>query len=82
VLCNKYSDVTVTFISIYSIIIYVVLFGACIRCTRLCPLNPGVTSHSLGSWSSLNAIVSGPEHQPWPPPWEDFVPNRRAEEVL
>jgi hypothetical protein len=33
----------VTFISIHSVIIYVVFFGACMRCTRLCPLNPGVT---------------------------------------
>jgi hypothetical protein len=32
-----------TFISIHSIIIYVVFFGACMRCTRLCPLKPGVT---------------------------------------
>jgi hypothetical protein len=42
-LCNKYSDYIVTFISILSIIIYVVFFGACMRCIRLCPLNPGVT---------------------------------------
>jgi hypothetical protein len=41
--CNKYSDVIVTFISIHSVIIYVVFFGACMRCTRLCPLKPGVT---------------------------------------
>jgi hypothetical protein len=33
----------VTFISIHSVIIYVVFFGECMRCTRLCPLNPGVT---------------------------------------
>jgi hypothetical protein len=33
----------VTFISIHSVIIYVVFFGACMRCTRLCSLNPGVT---------------------------------------
>jgi hypothetical protein len=44
-LCNKYSVVIVTFISIHSIIIYVVFFGACMRCTRLCPLNPGVTTN-------------------------------------
>jgi hypothetical protein len=31
----------VTFISIHSVIIYVVFFGACMRCTRLCPLKPG-----------------------------------------
>jgi hypothetical protein len=42
-LCNKYSDYIVTFISIHYVIIYVVFFGACMRCTRLCPLNPGVT---------------------------------------
>jgi hypothetical protein len=41
--CNKYSDVIVTFISIHSVIIYVVFFGACMRCIRLCSLNPGVT---------------------------------------
>jgi hypothetical protein len=42
-LCNKYSDDIVTFISIHSIIICVVFFAAYMRCTRLCPLNPGVT---------------------------------------
>jgi hypothetical protein len=31
-----------TFISIHSVIIYVVFFGACMRCTRLCSLKPGV----------------------------------------
>jgi hypothetical protein len=30
-----------TFISIHYVIIYVVFFGACMRCTRLCPLKPG-----------------------------------------
>jgi hypothetical protein len=33
----------VTFISIHSFIIYVVFFGACMRCIRLCSLKPGVT---------------------------------------
>jgi hypothetical protein len=42
-LCNKYSDVIVTFISIHSVIIYVVFFGACMRCTGFVPLNPDVT---------------------------------------
>jgi hypothetical protein len=42
-LCNKYSDYIVIFISIHSVIICVVFFGAYMRCTRLCPLNPGVT---------------------------------------
>jgi hypothetical protein len=46
-LCNKYSDYVVTFISIHSVIIYVVFFGACMRCTRLCPLKPGVTTCAL-----------------------------------
>jgi hypothetical protein len=32
-----------TFISIHSVIIYVVFFGACMRCTRLCSFKPGVT---------------------------------------
>jgi hypothetical protein len=42
-LCNKYSDYIVTFISIHSVVIYVVFFGACMRCNRLCPLKSGVT---------------------------------------
>jgi hypothetical protein len=37
----------VTFISIHSVIICVVFFGACMRCTRLCSLKPGVTSMHL-----------------------------------
>jgi hypothetical protein len=45
-LCNKYSDYIVTFISIHSVIICVVFFGAYMRCTRLCPLNLGVTPTS------------------------------------
>jgi hypothetical protein len=35
--------VSVAFISIHSVIIYVVFFGACMRCTRLYSLKPGVT---------------------------------------
>jgi hypothetical protein len=42
-LCNKYFDDIMIFISIYSVIICVVFFGAYMRCTQLCPLNPGVT---------------------------------------
>jgi hypothetical protein len=38
----------VTFISIHSVIICVVFFGACMRCTQLCPLNSGV----IGAWAS------------------------------
>jgi hypothetical protein len=41
--CNKYSYYIVTFISIHSVIICVVFFGAYMRCTQLCPLDPGVT---------------------------------------
>jgi hypothetical protein len=33
--------IIVTFISIHSVIIYVVFFGTCMRCTRLCSLKPG-----------------------------------------
>jgi hypothetical protein len=36
-LCNKHSDFIVTFISIHSVIIYVVFFGACKRCTGFVP---------------------------------------------
>jgi hypothetical protein len=42
-LCNKYSDDIVTFISIHSVIICVVFFGAYKRCTWLYPLNLGVS---------------------------------------
>jgi hypothetical protein len=52
--CNKYSDVIVTFISIHSVIIYVVFFGACMRCTRLCPLNPGVKTHKRDECTFIN----------------------------
>jgi hypothetical protein len=47
-LYNKYSDYFVTFISIHSVIIYVVFFGACMRCTWLCPLKPGCYNGPLG----------------------------------
>jgi hypothetical protein len=50
-LYNKYSDYIVTFISIHSVIIYVVFFGACIRCTRLCSLKPGVLQNI---WAKTN----------------------------
>jgi hypothetical protein len=51
-ICNKYSDYIVTFISIHSVIIYVVFFGACMRCTWLCPLKPGVTEFYCCPWIS------------------------------
>jgi hypothetical protein len=42
----------VTFISIHSVIIYVVFFGACMRCTRLCSLKPGCYNVAVAtSWS-------------------------------
>jgi hypothetical protein len=46
-LCSKYSGDIVIFSSIHYVIIYVVFFGACMRCTRLCSLNPGVTYYYL-----------------------------------
>jgi hypothetical protein len=39
-LCNKYSDVIVTFISIPLCYYICRLLGACMRCTWLCPLKP------------------------------------------
>jgi hypothetical protein len=55
-LCNKYSDYIVTFISIHSVITYVVFFGACMRCTRLCPLKPGCDRE--GNWARRQLIRS------------------------
>jgi hypothetical protein len=49
-----------TFISIHSVIIYVVFFGACMRCTRLCPLKPGVTHVAYCAW-----------HKPMGGTWHD-----------
>jgi hypothetical protein len=53
-----------TFISIHSVIIYVVFFGACMRCTRLCPLKPGVTDVNIyvenGSWHICYAFSFAP----------------------
>jgi hypothetical protein len=46
-LCNKYSDVIATFISIHFVIIYVVFFGACMRCSRLCSIKPGCDRSSI-----------------------------------
>jgi hypothetical protein len=39
-----------TFISIHSIIIYVIFFGACMRCTRLCFLKSGVADLKQKYW--------------------------------
>jgi hypothetical protein len=46
-----------TFISIHSVIIYVVFFGVCMRCTRLCSLKPGVTTTQAGKGSRLMGKV-------------------------
>jgi hypothetical protein len=51
-LCNKYSNNIMTFISIHSVIICVVFFGAYMRCTRLCPLNPSVTLSQVRAFSA------------------------------
>jgi hypothetical protein len=50
-----------TFISIHSVIIYVVFFGACMRCTRLCPLKPGCDNlaHWLMSRATSHASAAG-----------------------
>jgi hypothetical protein len=52
-LCNKYSDYIVTFISIHSVVICVVFFGACMRCTRLCPLKPRVLQFCMAYHNHL-----------------------------
>jgi hypothetical protein len=45
-----------TFISIHSVIIYVVFFGACMRCTRLCSLKPGVTGHLVPTRTTTQLV--------------------------
>jgi hypothetical protein len=57
-----------TFISIHSVIIYVVFFGACMRCTWLCSLKSGVTDEVATSRvlvqhegpRGIRPIVTGP----------------------
>jgi hypothetical protein len=68
-LCNKYSDYIVTFISIHSIVIYVVFFGACMRCTWLCPLKPGVLQ--------LHTTLPGAEGPLWPI-MAQAIPKKRS----
>jgi hypothetical protein len=53
----------VTFISIHSIIIYVVFFGACMRCTRLCSLKPGCYKRSNQGPEKRTRMVIRPFHQ-------------------
>jgi hypothetical protein len=50
----------VTFISIHSIIIYVVFFDACMRCTRLCPLKPGCDTAPPASRAPGNPMPGEP----------------------
>jgi hypothetical protein len=54
----------VTLISIHSVIICVVFFGAYMRCTRLCPLNPGVTPGLLIRTSIARDSPSLPRSPP------------------
>jgi hypothetical protein len=75
-LCNKYSDYIVTFISIQSVIIYVVFFCACMRCTRLCPLNPGVTEEQC-STVPRRSQSSGVRGAPDCPVWHRTVRCRK-----
>jgi hypothetical protein len=51
----------VTFISIHSVIIYVVFFGACMRCTRLCLLKLGVTFEKRKTLTSKQKSIDEEE---------------------
>jgi hypothetical protein len=73
--CNKYSDYIVTFISIHSVIIYVVFFGACMRCTRLCPLKPGVLQKQCGSGGRGSRTIGAGNTNTRAVPWYN---NRRG----
>jgi hypothetical protein len=53
--------IIVTFISIHSVIICVVFFGACMRCTRLCPLKLDVT-YTEGVSVTPAAALRAPGH--------------------
>jgi hypothetical protein len=46
--------IIVTFIYIHSVIIYVVFFGACMRCTRLCPLKLGCDTLKGALWAQAS----------------------------
>jgi hypothetical protein len=61
-LCNNYSDYIVSFISIHSVIIYIVFFGTCMRCTRLCSLNPGVTPQHVVDADFAPALKCVPQN--------------------
>jgi hypothetical protein len=56
-LCNKYSDVIDIYL--YTLCYYMCcLFGACMRCTRLCPLKPGVTAMQDAARRALSQYCS------------------------
>jgi hypothetical protein len=62
-LCNKHYEFILTFISIHSIIICVVFFGAYMRCTWLCPFNPGVTRVGRRAEHDCISLTGGVTHQ-------------------
>jgi hypothetical protein len=47
-----------TFISIHSVIICIVFFGACMRCTQLCSLKPGVLHYIYRKRHHINGPSS------------------------
>jgi hypothetical protein len=53
-----------TFISIHSVIIYVVFFGACMRCTRLCSLKPGYYKYQEGRTTRQQQTEMNPPNPP------------------
>jgi hypothetical protein len=53
-----------TFISIHSVIIYVVFFGACMRCTRLCSLKPGCYKYQEGRTTRQQQTEINPPNPP------------------
>jgi hypothetical protein len=73
-LCNKYSDYIVTFISIHSVIICVVFFGAYMRYTRLCSLNPGVTMGLKHTWCYHTVVTQSMWSEiSWISNWEEQI---------
>jgi hypothetical protein len=53
--------ILMTFISMHSIIICVVFSSAYMRCTRLCPLNPGVTVTLRLNHIISDGLLSSPQ---------------------
>jgi hypothetical protein len=60
----------VTFIFIHSVVIYVVTFGACMRCTRLCSLKLGVTAAEGGAGAARAVAESHSAGPSAPALWE------------